>query len=446
MEALETYRRLFENYREVLRLNAAPQMDACRDEAAARWLQAGFPSTRSEAYRHFDLQEALSIDYGMNLYRLGVPAHPGDVFRCDVPSLSTQLFFIVNDLYYPSKRPVQLPEGVLCGSLSAMLREHADLLQPYYHQLCRQDGDAMAAMNTAFVQDGFVLYVPAHVAIDKPIQLIQMFQGEIDIMATRRLLVILDEGASASLIVCDHAITSSRYFSNQVAEIFVGKDASLSYYEMEMTHDKTCRVANTYIRQEEGSRFLTQMSGLENGITRNNITLTFAGRHASASLSGLTLLSRSQQTDNHVLVDHAVPDCQSDQLYKYVLDDESRAVFGGRVLVRPDAQHTEARQSSASLCSTERVRMWSQPQLEIYADDVKCGHGSATGQIDENALFYMRQRGLSEEEARMFLKFAFASQVVDRIELGPLQDRMRMLVGKRFRGELAKCIDCKICP
>lgn len=446
METLETYRRLYENYREVLRAGSAPLMDACRDQAAACWLQAGFPSTKSESYRHCDLKEDLSIDYGMNLYRLGVPAHPGDVFRCDVPTLSTQLFFIVNDLYYPGKQPVQLPEGVLCGSLTTLMREHAGRLRPYYDQLRCQGTDAMAAMNTAFCQDGFLLFVPRGVVVDKPIQLIQMFQGEIDIMATRRLLVVLEEGASATLIVCDHAISQSRYFSNQVAEIYVGKNAGLSYYEMEMTHDRTCRVANTFIRQDEGARFVTQQSGLENGLTRNNLSLTFVGRHASASLSGLTLVSRRQKTDNHVLVDHAVPDCQSDQLYKYVLDDEARAVFGGRVLVRPDAQRTQASQLSAGLCNTDKVSMLAQPQLEIYADDVKCGHGSATGQIDENALFYMRQRGLSEEEARMFLKYAFASQVIDRIELEPLKDRMRMLVGKRFRGELAKCIDCKICP
>ena len=441
------YQQLFRNYREVLRLNASAALDGRREAAFETFCRQGFPafgSGTSEAYRHLDLSEALSVDYGMNLYRMGIPAHPGDVFRCDVPSLSTRLYFIVNDQYYPSKKPVTLPEGVLCGSLNTLLGEHPELGAKYYDRL--RDDDGLAALNTAFVQDGFLLYVPAGVKLDKPLQLIQMFQGEIDILANRRLLVVLEAGASATLMVCDHAITSSRYLSNQVAEIHLGEGASLDYCELEMTHDKTVRLANTYVRQAAGSSLRMNAIGLENGLTRNNLTVSLCGRDARADLSGLNLLSRSQVADNHILVDHSVPGCHSNQLYKYILDDRAHGVFGGKVLVRPDAQQTESYQSNANLVTSDQARMNALPQLEIYADDVQCSHGSATGQLDANALFYMRQRGLDEDEARQLLKFAFTADVVERIAFPPLKDRIKMLVGKRFRGELAKCIDCKICP
>ena len=441
----ETYSNLFHNYREVLRLNAAPVLDARRDEAFEAFARKGLPLGASERYRNCDLSEALGVDYGMNLYRMGIPAHPGDVFRCDVPSLSTRLYFVVNDLYYPSKKAVVLPEGVLCGSLNALLKEHP-FLEKYYDRLRAKDDDALAAMNTAFVQDGFLLYVPKGVCIDKPLQLIQMFQGEIDIMATRRLLIVLEEGASANLMVCDHAITSARYFSNQVTEIFVGDNASLEYYELEMTHDRTVRTANTYVSQASASHLLMNNIELENGLTRNNVTLSLEGKGAEASLSGLTLLSRRQLADNHVLVNHAVSGCKSNQLYKYVLDDTATGVFGGKVLVGQGAQQTEAYQNNANMVTSKGARMHSQPQLEIYADDVKCSHGSATGQLDDEAMFYMRQRGLDESEARMLLKFAFTADVVEKIHFPALADRIRMLIGKRFRGELSKCHDCKICP
>ena len=446
MKAQETYSNLFKNYREVLRLNAARALDGARDAAFARFEAMGIPAANNEEYRYCDLRPALEVDYGLNLYRMGIPAHPGEVFRCDVPTLSTKLFFVVNDLFYPNKKPVELPEGIIYGSLNEQLKANPELLERYYNALCSQGKDAMAALNTAMVQDGFVLYIPAGVQVEQPLQLVQMFQGDIDIMATRRLLIVLGEGASANVIVCDHAMSTAKYFSNQVCEIFLGKDARLEYYEMEMTHDKVTRVSNTYVSQDAGSDLLMNNIGLENGLTRNNVELTFQAPDAKADLSGLSLLSRQQLSDNHVVVNHKAGGCNSNQIFKYVMDGAARGVFGGKVLVQPQAQKTVALQSNANLCTSKEARMHAMPQLEIYADDVTCSHGSATGQIDENALFYMRQRGLSEEEARMFLKFAFASDIVERISLKPLQARIRMLIGKRFRGELSKCAECNICP
>lgn len=442
MQAEEAYIDIYKQHVRTLDKSCSDLLNSRREAAFEKFQTLGFPKASQEEYLHCDLQEALSIDYGLNINRVKIPINPHDVFSCDVPNLSTKLFFVVNDQFYKSEKSIRLPEGVLCGSLNDFTRSHASLLESYYTKLSEESSDGMVSFNTAFAQDGFVLYVPAGVVIEKPVQLIQVLHGAVDMMVNRRLLIIMEEGARAQFLVCDHALSSSRFFSGLVTEIFVGKNASLEYYELEMDHVNTTRVSNTFVSQAASSRLLMNGITLQNGLSRNNINVRFDGEGAEAHLSGMALGNKNQLIDNHLFVDHAVPHCSSNELYKYVLDDSARGVFGGRILVRKDAQKTAAYQSNKNLCSTREARMFAKPQLEIYADDVKCSHGSATGQIDENALFYMRSRGISEPEARLLLKFAFTADVLDNIRLEPLKDRMRMLVEKRFRGELAKCAGC----
>jgi len=442
MKAEETYLDIYRQHSGVVAQHSAPLLNNRRDAALAALEKYGIPDVSQEEYRHFDMQKALTVDYGMNLNRFVTKLNPQDVFCCDVPNLSTRLLFVVNDSCSKTPLKVALPEGVFCGSLQDFAVSHASLLEPFYGQLSADSTDGMVALNTLFTQDGFVLYIPAGVHIDKPIQLIQVLHGNEDRMVNRRLLVIAEEGSHAQLLVCDHALSSSKFFSNQVTEIFVGKNASLEYYELEMDHDDTVRVANTLVKQGANSTLLMNNITLQNGQTRNNINVKLAGEYAETNLSGMALADQEHVVDNHLFVDHVVPHCTSYELYKYVIDDQARGVFGGRILVRKNAQKTAAYQSNKNLCSTREARMFTKPQLEIYADDVKCSHGTATGQIDEKALFYMRSRGISETEARLLLKFAFTADVIDNIRLEPLKDRMKMLVEKRFRGELAKCAGC----
>lgn len=442
MKAEETYLEIYRQHSDVVAQYSAPLLNGRREAAFAALKENGIPDTSQEDYRHFDIQQALSIDYGMNLNRFVTKLNPQDVFCCDVPNLSTRLLFVVNDQCSKVPLKVPLPEGVLCGSLQDFAVSHASLLEPYYGHLSADSTDGMVALNTIFAQDGFVLYIPAGVQIDKPIQLIQVLHGKEDRMVNRRLLIIAEEGSHAQLLVCDHALSSKKFFSNQVTEIFVGKNASLEYYELEMDHDDTVRVANTLIKQEANSNLLLNGITLQNGQTRNNINVKLAGEYAETNLSSMALADQQHVVDNHLFVDHVAPHCISRELYKYVLDDQARGVFGGRILVRKNAQKTVAYQSNKNLCSTRQAHMFTKPQLEIYADDVKCSHGTATGQIDEKALFYMRTRGISETEARLLLKFAFTADVIDNIRLEPLKDRMKMLIEKRFRGELAKCAGC----
>jgi Fe-S cluster assembly protein SufD len=442
MRAEQQYIDLYRQYSGTVAKSCGEMMNLPREEAFASFEKLGFPNTGLEEYRNCDMNGLLSYDYGMNLNRIHVQVNPHDVFSCDVPNLSTKLFFVVNDQFYKRDKAIGLPEGVFCGSLNEFGKIHKELLAPYYSKLSEKSSDGMVPFNTSFVQDGLVFYVPSNVKIEKPIQLIQVLYGHEDIIVQRRILVILEEGAKAKLLFCDHSLSPNRFLSNQVSEIFLGKGSSLEYYELEMGHSSTTRISNTFASLDSDSAFLHNGITLSNGFTRNNINVHFNGEHSQVNMSGLALGDQNQLIDNHIFVDHATPNCTSNELYKYVLDGSSRGIFGGRVLVRKDAQKTVAYQSNKNLCSTREARMFSKPQLEIYADDVKCSHGSATGQIDDNKLFYLRSRGISESEARLLLKHAFTSDVIDRISLEPLRDRMRMLVEKRFRGELARCAGC----
>lgn len=442
MQAEKDYIDLYKKHAHAVSKSCCDLLNSKREAAFEKFQTLGFPKTSQEEYRYCDLQEALSVDYGLNINRVKTPINPHDVFSCDVPNLSTKLFFVVNDQFYKKDKAIGLPEGVICGSLNDFSASHPELLGTYYDTLSAKSSDGMVSFNTTFAQDGFVLYVPAGVVIDKPIQLIQILHGKTDILVNRRLLIILEENSKAQFLVCDHSLSTQKCLANQVTEIMVGKNASLEFYELEMDHTQTTRIANTFVSQDASSHFLMNGITLQNGTTRNNINLRFDGQDAEAQLSGMALGNGKQLIDNHLFVDHALPRCSSRQLFKYVLDDSSKGVFGGRIVVQKDAQKTSAYQSNKNLCSTREARMFAKPQLEIYADDVKCSHGSATGQIDEKALFYMRSRGISEPEARLLLKFAFTADLLDQIKLEPLKDRMRMLVEKRFRGELAKCAGC----
>jgi len=235
------------------------------------------------------------------------------------------------------------------------------------------------------------------------------------------------------------------FLATQVSEVYVGDNAHLELYELEESHTKCKRFANMYVEEGRYASATIDSITLNNGLTRNRTDVSLSGEFSQVYMYGCVIADGNQHVDNNTLIDHKVSNCQSNELYKYVLDDKSVGAFAGRVLVREGAQKTVSQETNANLCATKSARMYTQPMLEIYADDVKCSHGSTVGQLNDAALFYMRQRGIPETEARMLLKFAFAGEVLDSIKLEPLRDRLRYLVEKRFRGELSKCETCKLC-
>ena len=461
MGAEQQYIDLYEQAREMIFSHAPEAMNAVRDEAFGDFRRQGFPSKKVERYKYTDMQKLFAPDYGVNLNRLEIPVDPYQTFRCDVPNLSTSLYFVVNDMFYRDdkpkgqrlrvggQRPGILPEGVVIGSM----RDFPELVNTYYAKLAKTSDDAVTALNTMLAQDGLLVYVPRNVKVDRAIQVINILkatpsnaQRQVpDLMVNRRVLIVLEEGAELKMLFCDHAADDKNFLATQVIEAYVGENASLDLYCLEETHYKNVRVSNVYIDQQANSRVNHNVITLHNGITRNKLDLTFSGEGAECQCYGCVIADKQQHVDNNTLITHHVPHCTSHELYKYVLDEKATGAFAGRVLVEHGAQKTSSQMTNQNLTAAKEARMYTQPMLEIYADDVKCAHGSTVGQLNDAALFYMRQRGISLQEAKLLLQNAFINEVIDKMQLEPLRDRLHHLVEKRFRGELNKCEGCKLC-
>ena len=440
MASEQQYIELYEQARQMIFDHASEAMNAVRDEAYERFASNGFPSRKVERYKYTDIQKLFEPNYGLNLNRLTIPVDPYNAFRCDVPNLSTSLYFVVNDMFYRDDKPKgHLPEGVIIGSL----KEFAS--SAYYNQLAGKANDAITDLNTMLVQDGLYVYVPKNVKVDRAIQVINILRSDVDLMVNRRVLIVLEEGAELKMLFCDHAADDRNFLATQVIEAYVGDNASLDLYCLEETHYKNVRVSNVYIDQQANSRVNHNVITLHNGITRNKLDLTFSCEGAECGCYGCVIADKQQHVDNNTLITHKAPHCTSNELYKYVLDDKAVGAFAGRVLVEHGAQKTTSQMTNQNLTATKEARMYTQPMLEIYADDVKCAHGSTVGQLNDAALFYMRQRGISLEEAKLLLQNAFINEVIDHMQLMPLRDRLHHLVEKRFRGELNKCEGCKLC-
>ena len=408
MKAEQQYIDLFTQYEAMICRHSAEVLNAPRAKAFADFQQAGFPTRRQEKYRYTDVGKYFAPDYGLNLNRLAFPVNPYDVFRCDVPNMSTALYFVVNDSFYQKIQPAApLPEGVLFGSLKDMAEKYPELIRKYYGRLADTSKDAVTAFNTMFAQDGVLMYIPRNTVMEKPIQLVNILRADVNFMVNRRILIIAEDGAQARLLVCDHAMDDVNFLSTQVIEVFAGAGASLDLYELEETHNSTVRFSNLYVDQQADSKVLLNGMTLHNGTTRNTTEVTLSGKGAELSLCGMAIADRNEQIDNHTFIDHKAPGCTSNELFKYVLDDQAIGAFAGKILVREGAQQTSARQTAA--------------------------------------LFYMRQRGISLKEARLLLMFAFVNEVIDNIQIDVLKDRLHLLVEKRFRGELNKCQGCAIC-
>jgi Fe-S cluster assembly protein SufD len=447
----QQYIGLYEQARQTIFSHAPEAMNVVRDEAFAHFKAQGFPSRKVERYKYTDVRPLFAPDYGVNLSRLAIPVDPYQAFRCDVPNLSTQLFFVVNDAFHgpAATVPDAFPSGLVVGSL----RDHPDIVGRYYARLAPTNDDAITALNTMLAQDGLLVYVPRGVRVDRAVQIINILKATPqnaqrvvhDLMVNRRVLIVLEEGAALKLLFCDHTADDRQFLTTQVTEAFVGQGAQLELYCLEETHQRNVRLSNVYIDQQRDSRVTHNVITLHNGVTRNKLDLNLSGEGAQCDCYGCVIADKQQHVDNNTLITHRVPHCTSNELYKYVLDGSATGAFAGRVLVEQGAQQTASQMTNQNLCASAGARMYTQPMLEIYADDVKCAHGSTVGQLNDQALFYMQQRGIPEQEARTLLEVAFINQVIDHIELTPLRDRLHYLVEKRFRGELNKCEGCKLC-
>ncbi len=446
MSSEQQYIDLYTQARGMINEHSTDVLNVVRDKAFEDFKKQSFPSRKIERYKYTDMQKIFEPDYGLNLSRLDIPVDPYKAFHCDVPNLSTSLYFVVNDVFYTKTLPqVHLPQGVIVDSLCHAARQNPELVAKYYSKMAKTEEDAVTALNTMLAQDGLFVYVPKNVKIDRAIQVINILRADVDLMINRRVLIVMDEGAEANFLFCDDSADDRNFLTTQVIEAFVGENASLELNCLEETHLKNTRVSNVYIDQMANSRVSHNVITLHNGVTRNKLDLIFKGEGAECYCNGCVIADKSQYVDNNTLIDHQAGHCTSNELYKYVLDDHAVGAFAGKVLVRHGAQKTTSQETNQNLVVTKTAHMYTQPMLEIYADDVKCAHGSTVGQLNDAALFYMQQRGIDQKEAKMLLEFAFINEVIDKMNLEPLRDRLHHLVEMRFRGQLDKCEGCKLC-
>lgn len=444
-EITEKYLNLYRENIDKISSISSPYINSFRSSAFERFSNMGIPSKKNEAYKYTNLNIFFDHDYRSYFLPVASDFAKAEEFRCDVADLDAHGIVLLNG-FYPTinDKLRQLPGGVWIGSLNEAALKFPDLIEKHYGKYADSDSDGLVHLNTAMASDGVFVYVPEGVKFNKPVQVVNLVQSDEDMFNQHRNLIIVEKGAEFSIIICDHTLSPRKFLTNSVTEVYVGENAHFDIIRVQNEHNAACKVTHTFIHQGKNSVTSSINMTLHGGLIRNSTYHYLAGERAETNSCGLYLADKWQHVDNYVNVDHAFPNCTSNQLFKGVLDDMSTGAFNGRILVRPGAQGTLAYQKNNNILLTDDARMDTKPQLEIYADDVKCSHGATVGQLDENAMFYLQSRGIDKHEARLMLMFGFAHEVIQNIKVEPLRERMDNLVMQRLRGELSRCASCVV--
>jgi Fe-S cluster assembly protein SufD len=397
-----------------------------RREGLERFQALGFPTTRDEEWRFTSV--APIAEAGFEPASAGVPSLDKTLltpFAVPGPLAATLVF--VNGRYLPSASAVgPLAQDVRIVNLGAALADPAAGLEAYCTRIAAGDDRAFTALNTAFLADGAFVQVPDRTLLEAPIHLVFLSAGEgHPTMALPRVLLLLGESSQASIVESYGTIGGERCFTNAITEAVVGQNAHLYHYKIDRDVPEGYHVGGMYVRASRDAQVTCQSIALGTGsIVRNDVVVVLDGEGAMCTLNGLYVGDGSRLVDNHTTIDHARPHCASREVYKGILGGQARAVFNGKIIVRPDAQKTDAKQTNKALLLSDDAQINTKPQLEIFANDVKCTHGAAIGQMDEDAVFYLRARGLSEAQARHMLIRAFAGDVLAAMPFEPLRTQL----------------------
>ncbi len=410
------------------------RLQRLRHESIATVQALGLPTRRSEEWKYTPVARTLAHPYKVVAGPLQPRATAADVDAALIPDLDAHVVVLVNGTFQPDlSRIGALPDGVLLTGLRTALDTHRDLVDAHLNTYTRGDTEVFTALNTAFLTDGLLLSVPRSVVLGRPVHVVHLIEAQEDVLVQPRLLVVAAENAQATILETARVLGGGQSFVNSVAEFSVGEAANITHYRVQHEGPRASQVTTTDAYQRRDSVFSTTTVTLSGQTVRNNVRILPDAEHCESHMMGLFLANGTTHVDNATFMDHAQPNCNSNELYKTVLWDEARGVFNGRVLVRPDAQKTNAYQSSRSIILSDKAEMYAKPELEIYADDVKCSHGAATGRLDPDALFYLRARGLHEAQARSLMLLAFARDVTDTIALQPLHDWLDAHLQERFQ-------------
>jgi Fe-S cluster assembly protein SufD len=405
-----------------------------RREGVERFHALGFPTTRDEEWRFTSVAPiaeghfVLADNGASSLTR-------GDLAPFEWHGDVTATLVFVNGRYAASVSDVgRLPAGVRVESLAQSIRRPTNELEAHLNRVATSDRQAFTALNAAFLGDGAFVHVPASTIIEAPVHLLFLSVGGAQpTMAHPRVLIVMGTNSQATIVeTYGGTARAERYFTNAVTEAVAGENAVLNHYKVQRESPSSLHIGTMYLRAAKNANVACHSISLGGALVRNDVTAVLDGEGAGCTLNGLYLSDGTRLVDNHTTIDHAQPHCGSREIYKGILADRARAVFNGKIVVRPDAQKTDAKQTNKALLLSEDAQIHTKPQLEIFANDVKCTHGAAIGQMDDEAIFYLRARGLSEQEARHMLIRAFAGDVLNQMPLEPLRSRIDQELVRRL--------------
>ncbi len=415
-----------------------------REKALNDFLSMGIPKKKLEKYKYIDLEPIFNRPYDFYLKPDVLEFNVEDIFQCDVPQFDMQEVLVVNGFYYhKNKLNGWQPDGSWIGGLNKALKEIPEIVEKYINKTYTSD-DGLLALNNLLFRDGLFVYVPKNKTLAFPLQLIDLLIYQSNLFNVSRNLIVLEDNAQANIVFCNHTLSSNQFLSSINTEIILGENANIQFTWLQNIHNQSTLTTHTNIYQSGNSRVNSTILSLHGGLIRNNISVKLDGEGAENYTNGLYLTDGNQLVDNYVFIDHAKPHCTSNQLFKGILDDASNATFSGRILVDRDSQKTSAFQKCSNILLTSTAKVNARPLLEIFADDVKCTHGATVGQLDNEAMFYLRSRGISEKEARFLLMFAFAHEITQNIPLENLRFRLNEIINKRLRKEIGRCHNCQI--
>ena len=401
-----------------------------RKDAAARFSELNFPTVRDEEWKYTSVEPIVKNSFSFNFDASTNSPAKGKLETFLFGEADWNLLVFVNGIYSKELSSVTpRAEGIEIGSLAEALKSRPARLEPYLTRQVDFKSNKFTALNTAFLGDGAFIYIPKGKTIQKPVELLFISISEEEkIIAQPRNLLVLGEGSRAEVIESYVSLNVGPYFTNAVTEIFLEPAASLDHYKIQRENPKAFHVATTEVSCERASAYQSYFFTFGAGLSRENLNVALRSEGASCLLNGLYFVSGTQHTDHHTAIDHTRPGATSSQTYKGVLSGEAKAVFNGKIFVRPLAQKTDAHQTNKNLLLSGRAAVDTKPQLEIFADDVKCSHGAAVGELDPSEIFYIRSRGISEEHARNLLTYGFAGEVIHTVKLEPVRSSLDRLV------------------
>ncbi len=437
-------RKYYQDNKDDILNSCHPKVKEARENGIRDFEKTGLPLAENEKWRNTNLKKQYEQNYLIDDEKPVFNKQINEIFQCNVHGFDTNVFSLLNGWYYNSdeQKLQTLDDGVVVGSILAAQKAYPELIDKYFNELTRSAPHGLCAANAAVFSDGLFIYVPDNVVSKKAIQLIKMVNRDTNIMINSRNLIILGKNSKLSFLHCDDSINQHLGFLVTNTEIFLGENAKLELYKLQNLNDQTTLLNSTFVQQKSKSELKVNVLTFNGGTIRNEFNIDLQGEGADADISGIYLMDKKQHIDNQIMIKHTAPNCTSNELFKGVLDESASAVFNGYIYVARDAQKSLAFQKNANILLTSEATIDTMPFLEIYADDVKCSHGATVGQIDNDAMFYLMQRGISECDAKLLLMYAFVTEVTDKISIDALKVSIDDMVKKRLRGDLSICDKC----